>query len=266
MRLNLLDRHDARRSGGGGGGNVLRSRSDSGLFWWTILITVLIGLASFCWFFSIYVFAHPEKPMNYELLTKLDKLEEVRDFSPTNVPGGMIASGKELYAKFYDLSPTHLQVQNALLKRNFISNYEDEAPIYLTGIFEVLSTRMLSEKDLVPSGCVVRGRCLEFPNVDIEYIVPASSVNVIPFAKGDSFKVSGSGHYASVVHVDRFSEDKICFSMIPLLYPELSNVREKGAKPLLVVMSAPQKLNMAAELPLTNAPGKEISKVARLSR
>ncbi len=89
---------------------------------------------------------------------------------------------------------------------------------------------------------------------------------MMPYVKGDSFKISGSGHYASVIHVDRFADEKICFSTIPLIYPEIARVREEGGEPTRVVMSAPQELNMEAELPLTPVPGSEIRDVAGLVR
>jgi len=247
MRIEFLDKHDTHRGSGG----VAQPRTDSGLFWWTILITILVGLATFCWFFSIYVFAHPEKPLNYRLLTKLDKIEKVKDFSPTNVPGGKIEPSKDLYGKFYRFSPAHLKVKNDILKRNFIGNYSDEAPLYITGNFEVLSTRVLSEKDPVTSGCVIRGRCTDFPNVDIEYIVPSLSVESIPYGVGDTFKVTGSGHYASIVHIDRFAEENICFSAIPILYPEFSNTPAEGEEALKVAMKAPEALNMESTWPFT---------------
>ena len=132
MRFEFIQQHDGYR----GGGSSAQLRADSGLFWWTVIITILAGLATFCWFFSIYVFAHPEKPLNYQLLTKLDKLEEVKDYSPTNVPGGPIKSPKDLYGRFYRFSPSHLEVKNDILKRSFISNYKEEKPLYLTGTFE----------------------------------------------------------------------------------------------------------------------------------
>src|SRR3954468_10816976 len=66
----------------GGGGHLAKDRRDNGLFWWTILITLLIGVATFCWFFSIMVFKYPEKPFNYRLLTKLEKLERIARFDP----------------------------------------------------------------------------------------------------------------------------------------------------------------------------------------
>jgi hypothetical protein len=262
MRLEFLDRQDGFRGSGGSA----RVRTDTGLFWWTILITVLTGLASFCWFFSIYVFAHPEKPLNYQLLKKLGKLQEVKDFSPLDVPNGTIHPAKELYASFYQLSSSHLGVKNAILKRNFISNYKNNAPLYLSGRFEVLTCRILGDEDLITSGCVVRARSVDYPNVDVEYLVPAEAVEVIPYAEGDTFKISGSGHYASVIHVDRYAEDKLCFTAIPLIYPELAKALQAENEPVKLVMAAPRSLNMKAELPLTEPPKSVVGEVARLLR
>src|SRR4051812_11614293 len=85
----------------GGGGNLAKGRRDEGLFWWTILITLLIGVATCCWFFSIMVFRYPEKPFNYRLLTKLEKLEPLARFDPlaansSTAPGAGVPVVKRL--------------------------------------------------------------------------------------------------------------------------------------------------------------------------
>jgi len=249
MRIEFLEtQRDAYHKGGG---NNRPRRSDSGLFWWTILITILFGLATFCWFFSIYVFSHPEKPLNYDLLTRLGKLPEVEQFAPNNVPTGKFKSAKDLYNRFYRFAPAHLKVKNDVLKRDFIRNYKESQPLYITGTFEVISARELTGTDPVTSGCVVRMRCADFPNVDLEYIVPATEVVTIPVEVGETFKVSGSGHFASVVHIDRFAAENICFSVIPLIYPDFKNTPEEGGEEFKVAMTAPEILNMNSQWPCT---------------
>src|SRR5688572_485471 len=66
----------------GGGSNLAKGRRDEGRFWWTILISLLIGVATFCWFFSIIVFKSHEKSFNHRLLTRLEKLEPLATFDP----------------------------------------------------------------------------------------------------------------------------------------------------------------------------------------
>src|SRR5436189_6111571 len=120
------------RSRGGGGSNFAKNRRDNGLFWWTILITLLIGVATFCWFFSIMVFKYPEKSFNYRLLTKLEKLERIARFDPLaanaasvapgsdvvpvkRLPNGTFNNARDLLNKYYNYNPDQLRLTNSVL-------------------------------------------------------------------------------------------------------------------------------------------------------
>src|SRR5215207_4653870 len=119
-----------------GGGSTAKGRKDEGLFWWTILITLLLALATFCWFFSIMVFKYPEKPFNYRLLTKLEKLEPIARFDPLaagsssaavikRLPNGSFHNARDLLNKYYNYNPDQLRLTNSLLKRSYILNYSE---------------------------------------------------------------------------------------------------------------------------------------------
>src|ERR1700710_597403 len=94
-----------------GGGNFSRKQGGSGMFWWTIIITLLLGVATFSWIFSMVVFKYPEKPFNYRLLGKLKKLEPLTAFHPLHVPNGTQIVAKDLL-QFSSLNTEQLRVKN----------------------------------------------------------------------------------------------------------------------------------------------------------
>ncbi|MEZ5304861.1 MAG: hypothetical protein R3F11_30060 [Verrucomicrobiales bacterium] len=109
MSLNIEFLSVSRGSQQGKTGGKYYSRQKSvGMFWWTIAITLLLGLCVFFWFFSIYVFAHPEQPFSYELLSRLGKLDDLKNYevaSPTKdleSPKGKFFAPKEFYATYQE--------------------------------------------------------------------------------------------------------------------------------------------------------------------
>ena len=101
---------------------------------WMAAIAVLIGLNFASWSFCMRVFGQPEHPMNYRLLTKLDKLEPIKGFSPVGAPRGKFHSVKDLYAKLYPFTPVELRAYNGILKRFYLKNYlERDDATFLSG-------------------------------------------------------------------------------------------------------------------------------------
>lgn len=231
---------------------MAKKRRDEGLFWWTILITLLMGLATFCWFFSIMVFKYPEKPFNYRLLTKLEKLEEIKQFDPLFVPGGAFHGPRDLLAKYYNYNPEQLRLLNDLLKRSYIMNYQNEGPVYVRGTYSVINARPLGDQDVISEGWVVRARSTELEDVEIELLLPGAHVSHSPYAVGEAFTLDNKSTFGSVINVSRDMEtDGICASIIPIAYGKypLGNQEE-------VTLSPPKVLNMEAAWPLTQSePG-----------
>jgi len=253
MKVEFIQSSYDRYSGSSGGDE---RRGDRSLFWWTMLITVLLGLCCFSWFFSIYVFSHPEKPFNHRLLTKLKKLEPLKDFNGLNAPSsGGFLSPKEAYARFAPgrLGKTHLEVTNNLLKRNFVLNYEEEKPIYVAGQFRVEQIRPLGAGDPIRQGFVLRGPAIDYTALDFEYVIPTKDpIENSPFQIGDVVEISGPTHYASVVHVAHLPEERVSVSLIAIIYPNV------GSEPVIAQMP-PSVLNLAADWPLTDgARGSEV--------
>jgi len=245
----------------GGGSSLAKNRRDEGLFWWTILITLLLGLATFCWFFSIMVFKYPEKPFNYKLLMKLQKLDPIAKFDPlvvgqvrlpngsitARLPNGTFHSSRELLAKYYSYNPEQLRVANDVLKRSYIMNYEGESPVYAKGTFTVLQARPLTEKDIFAEGWVVRARSVDLEDVELELLLPGPPSDTIPLAEGSTFTLDNKSTFAAVVSVERgASDDGLCASVVPISYGEYIVGDEKT-----IALRPPTVLNMEATFPVS---------------
>lgn len=234
-----------------GGGSFSKPSDGSNLFWWTILITLMMGMATFCWFFSIMVFQHPEKPLNYKVLAKLDKLPVIRKFSVFTVPDGTARSPKELLASYYNYTPEQLRVANSILKRAYIRNYDkQDPPVYLTGQFEALEVRQLVESDVMQSGWVVRARAVDMEDVDVEILMPGLEASVAPFEVGDLVNLDKRSTFGALVNVAKMGDDRLCGTVVPLVYAGF-----KSALGDALTMVPPKVLNLEAAWPVSNDPG-----------
>jgi hypothetical protein len=229
----------------GGSGFSKKKESNGSIFWWAILITLLMGAATFCWFFSIMVFAHPEKPFNYKVLAKFNKLEPLRPWSTFSVPNGKKVGARELLSEFYSYSREQLAVKNDMLKRSYIRNYKHEHPLYVTGGYQVVGVRQLGAEDVITSGWVVRVRSAEIEDVDLEILLPGTQGEQEPFNVGDKLVVESSRPQLSVLHVQRLDGERICVTTVPLAYSPFT----AGATDLK--MAPPDRLNMDAFWPVT---------------
>lgn len=234
-----------------GGGSFSKKKDSGGIFWWTILITFLMGVATFCWFFSIMVFSHPEKPFNYRVLAKFDKLDQIRPFSRYSVPGGKFFPSRELLAEFFAFSNEQLAVKNDLLKRAYIRNYKQEQPIYVTGDYQVINSRPLAANDVITEGWVIRARSMELEDVDVEIVLPGLKDESDPYQAGDKITLDKKNTFAAALHVQKFDHDRLCVTLMPITYQGLG---EKDGKPLK--MNPPVLLNMDAYWPISHDPAK----------
>lgn len=251
--------------------------ADTGLFWWTIIITLLLGAAIASWFFSIYIFAYPEKPFNYRLLNRLNKLEPLKKFelfgnADIKVPTGKTHGPKAAFQEFDRLNDKQLKDKSDLLRRSYVTNYRaiEDKPIYMRGDYKIYQVRPLDATDVFPSGLVVRaqaieeveGAPLEYPNTLIEFIFPttgpaqaAFNVNDVLtidqrsiFAKDGDKKNDGRRFYASILNIERLPQNKLLFTLIPLLY---GNCEINGDPEAKLSMVPPAKLNMDGRWPIT---------------
>ncbi len=231
------------------GGQFARERRSSGMFWWTIVITMLLAIATFCWIFSIMVFKYPEKPYNYSLLARLKKIEPLAKFDPLAVPHGQFRTAKEML-KYSDLNAEQLRVKNALLKRAYIRNYREDNPEYIKGTFVVLHSRPLTAADVMPGGWVARARSVDIEDVEVEILLPGADPAKAPYEDGQHVTFENKTTFAAVVHLDRNTgkgADGICASVVPIVYGE--HLRSGDAK---IALKAPARLNMESRWPLTD--------------
>ena len=94
----------------GRGRNVKRTSAwFGGLFWWTMLIILLALGAVASWTFCIFAFSYPEKPLNYAVLQKFNKLEPLKKFSNANAPSNRSYVSRDLYDRFNEYEDPALQ-------------------------------------------------------------------------------------------------------------------------------------------------------------
>jgi hypothetical protein len=241
-----------------GGGNFSRKQKSSGMFWWTIIITLLLGVATFSWIFSMVVFKYPEKPFNYRLLAKLKKLEPLTAFRPLHVPNGTQIVAKDLLG-FSSLNTEQLRVKNDLLKRAYITNYKDDSPEYIKGTFTVTYARPLTDKDWMGEGWVVRAHASDIEDVELEILLPGAHTDKPVLQEGQTFTLDNRTAIAALSHIERNAADGVCATVVPIIYSDFCINGEKN-----VALAPPAILNMESRLPVTDTaenPG-TVSKVA----
>ena len=167
---------------------------------WLAIIAVLVGLNFASWSFCMWVFGQPEHPMNYRLLTKLERLDPIHGFTPVSAPRGKFISAKDLYAQAYPFSPTELRAYNGILKRSYLKNYlEQENVTFLSGEFTVLSVQPMGPEDVFPAGYVIRGRSTTFPDAIVDFPLPAEKTpEKFLLAAGQVFKIEESSTCAVI--------------------------------------------------------------------
>jgi hypothetical protein len=186
---------------------------------WLAVVAVLIGLNFASWSFCMWVFGQPEHPVNYRLLTKLEKLEPIRGFTPVTAPRGKFLSAKELYAQVYSFNPTELRAYNGILKRYYLKNYQERDNVtFLSGEFTVLSVQRLGTGSVFPGGVVIRGRSTSFPDGIVDFALPSPSPpETFDLAAGQVLKIEESTTCAAVLNIERFRDNTMVFTVVPLV-------------------------------------------------
>ena len=231
-----------------GGGYLAKERKSGGLFWWTILITLLLGVAVFCWFFSIMVFRYPEKPFNYRLLTKLKKLDPCKPFTPMTVPHGSFLGAKDLLSAYYYFNPEKLRFTNDALKRSYILNYNNDSPVYVKGTFSVLGCRQLNAGDVFGQGWVVKAKSVDMEDVQVELLLPGGQSDKMPYKEGEAFTMDNKATFGTVLHIERTANDGICATIVPIVYGNYAV--GSGQR---MALTPPEKINVESHWPVMQA-------------
>ena len=226
-------------------------RQDDGLFLWILVILVLIGLNAFAWAFCMYVFGNPEVPFNYNLLTdpRIDRLAPLENYSPVSAPRGKFLNAKEFYGDQYRIKEKSLPGYNSILKRNFIKSYvgvPTSDTKFMRGTFKVEGVTLLTEDDVFPSGIAVRARAQDFPAALIDYVLPAEDVPANTWQVGDVLEIERSSTCAAVVHIERLTDDEVCFTAVPIVEGEHQTPGGGVVKSRL-----PERINLTGTWPMS---------------
>jgi len=227
-----------------------RKKRNTGNYVWTIILTLLTAMTAFSWIFCVYVFGHPERAFNYNLLLNLEKLEPLADYSPARAPKGKFFSAKELYALYYNQKPAQLRSLSGVLRRQYILNFDDiDGVNYIKGTFRIYSARQLGPKDVFTSGIALRGEATDYPNVVIEYILPGDNVppGATDFSTNDILTVATASTCAALIHVSKIDDDRLLFTAVPIVYGE-----HETPSSLTVSTKPPARLNLNGPLPITS--------------
>lgn len=201
-------------------------------FWWLLANALALCFAVISWAVCLHVFGNPEIPRNYDILGKLGRLPELKRYTVLDVPGGNALAPKELYKKYFGITPEQLLRVNALLMRNYLTNFDRPLLLtYIEGDYQITDARELRANDFFNPGAVIRAQALVKPDdftkpmpypVFIEYLFPTDHPSAAGFFKpGDVLGVKKSPNCAAVVHVDMVINDDepaLLLTAIPIAY------------------------------------------------
>jgi len=233
-----------------------RGRQDGGLFGWTVLILLLIGIAIFCWIGSFYVFGHPEKPLSYEILSKLKKIESPKRFELTAAPRGEFLRAPQIMERYAAMRPRQLERTNEVLLRNYLRNFKpcDGLVPYVLGTFNILDSFELTGDDFFPSGVVALAQSKENPNLLIEQVFCANK-RMVPtlhrtLLTGLDIDLKRENELAAVINIERLNDGRIKLTTVSILYPSYEAATADGTFNL----DPPEQLNVQAGLPVIDTP------------
>jgi hypothetical protein len=224
----------------------VRTSRGGGAFLWTVVLLLLTGAAIASWIGSFYVVAHPEKPRCYRLLTKLKKLDSPKKFLVTEGPHGRFFSPRQLVEGFQKtkgdelvgfgkMGPAELEQRNAELLRMYIKNYKEskKAVPYVAGVFEVVESYELRNEDFFTTGVVAVTQAKDYPQMLMEFVFLATpaSVNTIKnfLPIGREITLERSKDLAAVMHVERLSDSRMLFTVVPITYGSFQLKEGRGS-------------------------------------
>lgn len=228
-------------------------------FWWLLANALALCFAVISWAVCLHVFGNPEIPRNYEILGKLGRLPELKRYTVLDVPGGNALAPKELYKKYFGITPEQLLRVNSLLMRNYLTNFDRPLLLtYIEGDYQITDARELRGNDFFNPGIVIRAQALVKPDdftkpmpypVFIEYVFPTDHPSSAAlFKPGDVLNVKKSPNCAAVVHVDTVTNDDepaLLLTVIPIAYGSYQ-VGEKAS----FAIEPPARLRPAAGFPV----------------
>lgn len=165
-------------------------------------------------------------------MDKLGRLPELKRYTVLDVPNGNSLAPRELYRKFFGIKDDDLARLNALLVRNYLTNFERPLMLtYVEGDYQIMEKRPLTADDFLVSGYAIRAKAMVKPDdftqpapypVIIEYVFPTDDRRVGGlFNEGDVLTVRKSPNCAAIIHVARVQDGDgpaLCLTVIPIAY------------------------------------------------
>jgi hypothetical protein len=231
-----------------------RRKDEGGLFGWTVLILLLIGIAIFCWIGSFYIFGHPEKPLSYEVLSKLKKIDPPKRFELTAAPRGEFLRAPQILERYAEMRPRQLARVNETLLRNYLRNFKPAEGLvpYVLGTFNILDSFELEGDDFFPSGVVAVAQSKDEPRVLIEQVFCADS-RMVPtlhrtLLTGLDIDLKRENELAAVIHVEQLGDGRLKLTTVSILYPSYESATADGT----FTLDPPDRLNVRAGLPVVD--------------
>ncbi len=207
-------------------------RSRPPYFWWFVANALALAFAVLSWALCLHVFGHPEIPGNYRLLEKLGRTPELKRHTVLTAPNVTALDPRDLYGRFFPLDEADRKRLNALLMRNYLTNFQRPLMLtYVQGDYRVEAVRILGDDDFIRTGFAVRARAMVKPDdfteaapypVLIEYIFPtAQTAMAANFNPGDILEVRKSPNCAAILHIHRDlidDEPVSILTVVPIAY------------------------------------------------
>ncbi len=241
-----------------------RHSTGNGYFLWSVVLIVMTGLCFASWLGSFYVVAHPENPKCYRILKKFKRVEPPKRFEVVAAPKGEFITAPKLLERFGKLGKLELAQENALLMRNYLTNFRESGRRvpYVSGKFQVVQSFDLGRKDWFPSGAVAVAQSENLPQVLVEFVFPAAPENVAAIretvAMGADVTLQRSQDLWALIHVERHGDGRMQFTVVPLPYGGWQLKNGQGSftlqSPEELLRDHGMEMNLTTGLPVVRDP------------
>ena len=241
-----------------------RHSTGNGYFLWSVVLIVMTGVCFASWIGSFYAVNHPENPKCYRILKKFKRVEPPKRFPVTDAPKGEFITAAKLLERFGKLGKLELAQENALLMRNYVTNFRESGRRvpYVAGKFQVVQSFDLGRADWFPSGAVAVAQSENLPQVLVEFVFPAAPDNVGAIREtvtmGADVTLQRSQDLWALIHVERHGDGRMQFTVMPLPYGGWQLKNGQGSftlqSPEELLREHGTELNLTAGLPVVRDP------------
>jgi hypothetical protein len=228
-------------------------------FWWLLGFILATCFAILSWSLCIAIFNNPENPRNYEILRKLGRLPEHKAYTSQTAPRHPAASAPTLRKSYLEFSEDELATVNHGLLHSYLTQFQENTfCAYLEGSYQVITSRKLTQNDIITEGFAVQLRAYLQPDeynkiapypVVAEIIFPTTySDSYKGYHKGDMLKMGITPYFASLINIGKI-EQKDDDTIIRLTAISLAaKIRPPHSKSF--DLTPPKQLNLSGKFPL----------------